>query len=120
MSNPLLAWLVVFAQGSRDVLVANRRPCLLPVRTGLRFWRGLEFGVDDRVEPATLSVTERDPPVLADSSEDFERCLVGRVHFLREQLFTAVGEIKPQRYEHKRESRQTRFQLPLPVLSDEG
>jgi KaiC/GvpD/RAD55 family RecA-like ATPase len=120
LASRLLAGLVVFAQGSRDVLVANRRTCLRPVRTGLRFWRRLELGVDDRVEAATLSVTERDPPVLADSSEDFERCLVGRVHFLREQLFTAVGEIQPQRYEHKHESRQTRFQLPLPILSDEG
>lgn len=45
--------------------------------------------------------------MLADSPEDFERCLVGRVHFLREQLFTAVGEIEPQRHEHKRESKQT-------------
>jgi hypothetical protein len=51
--------------------------------------------------------------VLADSPEDFERCLVGRAHFLREQLFTAVGEIKPERHEHTPESRQTWAGPPL-------
>jgi len=47
--------------------------------------------------------------VLADSFEYFERCLVSRIHFLREQLFTAASEIKPERHEHKRESKRTRL-----------
>jgi hypothetical protein len=111
--NRLRSRLVVFAEGISDVLVVKRGACFLPVWAGLRFWSWLELGVDDRVETAALSVTERDPPVLADPSEDFERCFVGRVHFLCEQLLTAVGEKKPQRYEHKRESRQTRSQPPL-------
>ena len=99
--------LVVFAECGSDVLVAERRVSLLPVRTGLRFWSRLELGGDDRVEAATLPVTETDPPVLACAPEDLERCFVGRLNFLREQLFPAVGEIEPEGYEHARKSMRT-------------
>jgi hypothetical protein len=100
-----LLGLVVLAQCSSDVLVPERRMCLLPRRAGLRLWSRLEPGVDDRVEAAAFPVAESDSPVLACPFEDLERCLVGRLHFLREQLLTAVGEIEPEGYEHARQSK---------------
>jgi hypothetical protein len=71
----------------------------------LPLWSRLELGVDDRVEAAALPVAEGDLPVLAHPPENLERCFVGRLHFLREQLLTAVGEIEPEGYEHARQSK---------------
>src|SRR6266566_1939952 len=92
--------LVILAKGSGDVLVPKRRIAFFPGGAGLSFWSRLESGVDDRVEQAGLSVVESDPAVFADAPQDCHRCLAGRLRFLREQLFTPVCEIQPERDDH--------------------